>query len=391
MPVSDFSFHKHSPNSNALKTAFYHSFKEKRAADRAVLELSRASAVTLLAVYGLYLLLQLKFAAGNGTSAARQSLDLQSNIATATQQNRNVGHGPVSPPSSFSRTIRFADESPGAVQADRNARAGTTVELDAIPAREVSVLCLQADNHPGGDNYFNNSNYNSHERQSLVTQEMDRSIRRHSTSRPPRHPLESAASSQMQPSHEGGASIYSMGREGPIGSTSSLPQLLHLVRCSHDSLINPSSNVRPPTETLVSLIILLLASILISICAIFLTDSIDAMIARTPLSEAFIGLVILPFVGNVAEHITAITVAVNNKMDLALGVSVGSSIQIALFVTPILIVAGWILNLSMTLYFNLFETVAVVATALLVNFLILDGRTNFLEGSLLCACYVITG
>jgi len=76
-------------------------------------------------------------------------------------------------------------------------------------------------------------------------------------------------------------------------------------------------------------------------------------------------------------------------MDLAIGVAVGSSIQIALFITPIVVVTGWILDKPMSLYFNLFETVTLFASAFIVNFLVLDGRSNYLEGGLLCAGYVI--
>lgn len=76
-------------------------------------------------------------------------------------------------------------------------------------------------------------------------------------------------------------------------------------------------------------------------------------------------------------------------MDLALGVSLGSSIQIALFVTPFVVLLGWIMDKDMSLYFNLFETVSLFATAFVVNFLVLDGRSNYLEGSLLIAAYVI--
>jgi Ca2+:H+ antiporter len=113
------------------------------------------------------------------------------------------------------------------------------------------------------------------------------------------------------------------------------------------------------------------------------------MVNNSPVSEAFIGLIILPIVGNAAEHVTAVTVAAKNKMDLAIGVAVGSSIQIALFVTPVVVLLGWILNTEMSLYFNLFETVSLFATAFVINFLILDGRSNYLEGSLLIAAYVI--
>jgi Ca2+:H+ antiporter len=139
-----------------------------------------------------------------------------------------------------------------------------------------------------------------------------------------------------------------------------------------------------------AVILLLCSTCLVAVCAEFMVDAIPDMIADSPsVSQAFIGLIILPIVGNAAEHVTAVTVATKNKMDLAIGVAVGSSIQIALFVTPIVVLLGWILHTDMSLYFNLFETVSLVATAFVINFLILDGRSNYLEGSLLIAVYVI--
>jgi len=76
-------------------------------------------------------------------------------------------------------------------------------------------------------------------------------------------------------------------------------------------------------------------------------------------------------------------------MDLAIGVAVGSSIQIALFVTPFVVLLGWCMSKEMSLYFTLFETVSLFVSAFIVNFLVLDGRSNYLEGSLLCAAYII--
>jgi Ca2+:H+ antiporter len=121
-----------------------------------------------------------------------------------------------------------------------------------------------------------------------------------------------------------------------------------------------------------------------------MVSSIDKLVATDAgLSEAFIGLILLPIVGNAAEHVTAVSVAMKNKMDLAIGVAVGSSIQIALFVTPLVVILGWVLGKDMSLFFTLFETVCVFVSAFIVNFLVLDGRSNYLEGALLCAGYVI--
>ncbi|EPS41143.1 hypothetical protein H072_4975 [Dactylellina haptotyla CBS 200.50] len=139
-----------------------------------------------------------------------------------------------------------------------------------------------------------------------------------------------------------------------------------------------------------SAILLLVGSTgLVAVCAEFMVSSIDAVISSTGVSEAFVGLILLPIVGNAAEHVTAVTVAAKNKMDLAIGVAVGSSIQIALFVTPLVVLLGWILDKDMGLYFNIFETVALFTSCFVVNFLVLDGRSNYLEGALLCASYII--
>ncbi|KAM3527941.1 hypothetical protein MY4038_006104 [Beauveria bassiana] len=139
-----------------------------------------------------------------------------------------------------------------------------------------------------------------------------------------------------------------------------------------------------------AVVLLLITTGLVAACAEFLVDSIkDVTSDSSSVGEIFIGLIILPIVGNAAEHVTAITVAMKNKMDLAIGVAVGSSIQIALFVTPLIVILGWIMNRDMTLYFTLFETVCLFVSTFIVNFLVLDGRSNYLEGALLCAVYVI--
>ncbi|RYO90649.1 hypothetical protein DL764_008412 [Monosporascus ibericus] len=138
-----------------------------------------------------------------------------------------------------------------------------------------------------------------------------------------------------------------------------------------------------------AVVMLLISTALVAVCAEFMVGAIDAVVANSPLKEIFIGLIILPIVGNAAEHVTAVAVAMKNKMDLAIGVAVGSSIQIALFLTPLVVILGWIIGREMTLYFTLFETVCLFVSAFIVNFLVLDGRSNYLEGALLCSTYVI--
>lgn len=138
-----------------------------------------------------------------------------------------------------------------------------------------------------------------------------------------------------------------------------------------------------------AVMLLLISTGLVAVCAEFMVDSINGLVETSSISEVFIGLIVLPIVGNAAEHVTAITVAMKNKMDLAIGVAVGSSIQIALFITPLVVILGWAMGKEMTLFFTLFETVCLFVSAFIANFLVLDGRSNYLEGSLLCATYVI--
>jgi len=127
---------------------------------------------------------------------------------------------------------------------------------------------------------------------------------------------------------------------------------------------------------------LILVTLCVAVCAEYLVDSIDAIVQRAGISKTFIGLILLPIVGNAAEHVTAVVVSYKNKMDLALGVAIGSSMQIALFVTPFLVILGWIIHQPMTLHFQAFETVVFFLSVTVVNSLIQDGKSNYLEGAM---------
>lgn len=134
---------------------------------------------------------------------------------------------------------------------------------------------------------------------------------------------------------------------------------------------------------------LVLVTILVAVCAEYLVGSIDSIVASSGISKTFIGLILLPIVGNAAEHVTAVVVAYKDKMDLAIGVAIGSSMQIALFVTPFLVMLGWIIGQPMTLHFQGFETVVFFLSVLVVNYLIQDGKSNYLEGCMCLGTYII--
>jgi len=134
---------------------------------------------------------------------------------------------------------------------------------------------------------------------------------------------------------------------------------------------------------------LVLITILVAICAEYLVDSIDSIVETSHISKTFIGMILIPIVGNAAEHVTAVVVSWKNKMDLAIGVAVGSSLQIALGVTPALVILGWIMGVDMTLHFQTFETVVFFLSVLVVNYLIQDGKSNYLEGAMLIGVYIV--
>ena len=137
--------------------------------------------------------------------------------------------------------------------------------------------------------------------------------------------------------------------------------------------------------------ILLLVTLGVAIESELLVDSLEAATEELGFSRLFTGVILLPIIGNAAEHATAVTVALKNKMDLSMSVAVGSSLQVALFVAPVLVIVGWIIGQPMDLDFNPFELVAVAVSVLIVNSISSDGKSNWLEGTLLLATYAILG
>lgn len=129
-------------------------------------------------------------------------------------------------------------------------------------------------------------------------------------------------------------------------------------------------------------LVLIATTVIISYAADYMVASIDDIAASGAISKTFIGLILIPIVGNAAEHVTACVVAVKNKMDLAMGVAIGSSIQIALLVTPSLVLLGWAIGQPMTLHFETFETIAFALSVMVVTYTVQDGKSNYLEGAM---------
>ncbi|GAA5923819.1 hypothetical protein JCM1841_005403 [Sporobolomyces salmonicolor] len=167
---------------------------------------------------------------------------------------------------------------------------------------------------------------------------------------------------------------------------------LYFQLCSHAYLFE-EEQAQEEEEAKMSItaavVALLGVTVVTSFCADYLVGAIDEFASDYNIPKAWIGLIALPIVGNAAEHVTSVWMAAKGKMEITIGVAVGSSIQIAVGVIPALVVAGWIINQDLSLFFGNFETITLFVSVLLVDILISDGISHWLEGVMLVALYSI--
>jgi Ca2+:H+ antiporter len=138
-----------------------------------------------------------------------------------------------------------------------------------------------------------------------------------------------------------------------------------------------------------SIIVLLVATLFVAWLSEFLVTSVESARAQLGVTEVFIGVIVVAIIGNAAEHSTAVWMAIKDKMDLSLGIAIGSSLQIALFVAPVLVFTSWFMGHPMDLEFTIPEVVAVIVAVFIVAEISKDGRTNWLEGVQLLSVYLI--
>lgn len=158
---------------------------------------------------------------------------------------------------------------------------------------------------------------------------------------------------------------------------------------SRGAIIQEAAANEEHLSLLGSLITLLIVTVVIAFCADYLVDLIDDIVEKSHMSKSFVGFVLIPIASNVCEHVTSVVVLTKNKMDLAIGVAVGSSIQVAMMVLPLLVLIGWWIDKPMSLLFTTFECSVTFITVFLCNSLISDGKSNYLEGVMLVGTYVI--
>lgn len=161
-------------------------------------------------------------------------------------------------------------------------------------------------------------------------------------------------------------------------------------RVEHESEEEEEEEETPQMNVVCTIALMVIDTVLVGVTAEFLVDSINGMVESNPsLSAEWVGLILLPIVGNAAEHFTAVSVSVKDKLDLSISVAVGSSIQIALFVIPVIELLAWTIGKPMTLLFDPYESIVLFLSVLIVNQTLADGRSNWMEGMVLMMLYII--
>jgi Ca2+:H+ antiporter len=175
----------------------------------------------------------------------------------------------------------------------------------------------------------------------------------------------------------------------PNGATDGLANGGRDVEAGKEKQEEEEESEEPQLSVPFTLGLLVVVTVVVAITAEFLVDSIDGLTDKGGISKEFVGVILLPIVGNAAEHVTAVTVSVKDKLTLSLGVAVGSSIQIALFVIPFIVTIGWIIGKPMTLLFDPYQSVVLFLAVITVNYVVQDGKSNWLEGAILICLYLI--
>lgn len=158
-----------------------------------------------------------------------------------------------------------------------------------------------------------------------------------------------------------------------------------------DEAENLSLQKAPGWDKRKAILILALSTMGVVVMSEILVETVEPVVARIGLSEFFIGVIFIPIIGNVAEHLVAVQVAMKNRMTLSVEIAVSSSLQIALFVAPVLIFISLLLGHPLTLIFNQFELLALIAGVMITALVSEDGESNWFEGAELLAVYLVLG
>ncbi|KAL7535402.1 hypothetical protein ACHAXR_009530, partial [Thalassiosira sp. AJA248-18] len=188
---------------------------------------------------------------------------------------------------------------------------------------------------------------------------------------------------------DGGDIEMTISRVGAVLLVLMYAQLLFFQLKTHVHLFEGDDDVVALIPFSWALIGLVVITGMVTVLSEWLVGSIDGFCEEFNLGRSFVGVIILPVVGNAVEHISAVSVAMKNKMDLALGVALGSAVQIALFVLPMVVIVGWFTGREMSMRFPPFEVYLYLLSVIIVSLCLTNQRSNWLEGSLLIFTYAI--
>jgi Ca2+:H+ antiporter len=163
--------------------------------------------------------------------------------------------------------------------------------------------------------------------------------------------------------------------------------LVYILRSPGTSVVGEEGDA--PFGRTASLVLLFVATAAVAYVSEAFVGAIEPLTEEYGISELFVGVILIPIVGNIAEHVVGVQIAYKNDMDFSMGISLGSSIQVALLVTPILVFLGPLLGHPLHLSFTTLELGALGAAVVVTGFVALDGKSNWLEGAMLCGVYVI--
>ncbi|MDP4158742.1 MAG: calcium/proton exchanger [Bacillota bacterium] len=160
---------------------------------------------------------------------------------------------------------------------------------------------------------------------------------------------------------------------------------------THKDVFRPSQeHSESPTWSMPrALITLLIATIFVVLESEFLVGGIEPVVKTLGISELFIGVIVIPIIGNAAEHTTSIIMALKNKMEISLEIAIGSSTQIALFVAPLLVFIGYFIGQPLDFLFTNYELIVIIMATVITAIISMDGRSNWLEGAQLLSAYTI--
>ena len=168
--------------------------------------------------------------------------------------------------------------------------------------------------------------------------------------------------------------------------------LVNVFRGRSDPLVRQSAEAlvhHPGWSLRGALVVLAVATVGVVWLSEMLVAQVEPVVEAWGISEFFLGVILVPLIGNVAEHMVAVTVALKNQMSLSMEIAVGSSLQIALFVVPFLVFLSLLIGNPLTLVLNPFELIALVGAGLIATLVALDGEANWLEGAVLVTLYLI--